>query len=97
MTSISEFRAALSKMHARACGDASKVYMSIPADPERDADLLLSTAIDRLEQEAGVRIALVEAVETLLFEVTAGPSDAATRSAVVAAARAALQRARTEP
>lgn len=47
---ISALRAALSKMHARACGDTSKVYMSIPADATRDADLLLSAALDELEQ-----------------------------------------------
>ena len=46
---ISILRAALSKMHARACGDASMVYMSVPAEPNRDADLLLSAALDELE------------------------------------------------
>lgn len=41
-------RMALRKMHARAMGDASVVYMSIPADRTRDADLLLDDALDEL-------------------------------------------------
>lgn len=50
MTDIKKLREALSKMHARACDDTSQVYMSIPADPQRDADLLLSAALDELEE-----------------------------------------------
>lgn len=53
--SIDTLRAALSKMHARACGDESKVYMSIPAEPARDADLLLSAALDELERLRAAR------------------------------------------
>lgn len=41
-------RQALHKMHARAMGDKSVIYMSIPADRARDADLLLSDALDEL-------------------------------------------------
>lgn len=48
MKTIEELRAALSKMHKRACGDTSQVYMSVPADPERDADLMLSEALTEL-------------------------------------------------
>lgn len=47
---IEKLRKALSTMHARACGDDSKVYMSIPARPNEDADLLLSAALDELEE-----------------------------------------------
>jgi len=46
---ISELRDALLKMHARATGDQSAVYMSVPADPRRDADLMLMAALEELE------------------------------------------------
>jgi hypothetical protein len=36
-------------MHRRACGDTSVVYMSVPADLTKDADLLLSDALGELE------------------------------------------------
>ena len=45
---MATLRMALRKMHRRACGDESVVYMSIPADRERDADLLLEDALDEL-------------------------------------------------
>ena len=45
---MATLRMALRKMHRRACGDESAVYMSIPADRERDADLLLEDALDEL-------------------------------------------------
>lgn len=48
MKRAAELHAALSKMHKRACGDTSQVYMSVPADRERDADLVLSDAIEEL-------------------------------------------------
>lgn len=45
---MATLRMALRKMHARAMGDTSVVYMSIPADRTRDADLLLDDALDEL-------------------------------------------------
>lgn len=62
MTSIDQIRSALSKMHKRACGDASQVYMSIPADFTKDADLILSSAIDEL---AAARSALAHVASCL--------------------------------
>ncbi len=50
MKTIEVIREAMMKMHRRATGDDRSVYMSIPADPERDADLILSAAIDELGQ-----------------------------------------------
>ena len=47
--SIESLVRALQKMHNRACGDASSVYMSIPADHARDADLMLADALIELK------------------------------------------------
>lgn len=41
-------RKALQRIHHVATGQSDRAYMSIPADPKRDADLLLSAAIDEL-------------------------------------------------
>lgn len=41
-------RKALQLIHRVAIGQSDRAYMSIPADPKRDADLLLSAAIDEL-------------------------------------------------
>ncbi len=60
-----ELRAALRKMHARACGNEGAVYMSIPADPRRDADLLLDAAIDELVALRGLRDELLAALVRL--------------------------------
>jgi hypothetical protein len=46
---IEKIREALKRMHHKAIGEDDRAYMSIPADPERDADLILSAAIDELE------------------------------------------------
>lgn len=50
MATIKKLHEALSKMHRRACGDTSIVYMSVPADSTEDADLLLDGALDELEE-----------------------------------------------
>ena len=68
MHSIEEIRKAFSKVHKRACGDTDEVYMSIPADPRRDADLIISAAIDELEQYRN------EAKEILATLSNPGPS-----------------------
>lgn len=47
---IAEIRAALKTIHDVALGRSEAAYMSIPADPNRDADLILSAAIDELEE-----------------------------------------------
>lgn len=44
---IAELSAALMRMHNRACGDESIVYMSVPPRPG-DADLMLATALEEL-------------------------------------------------
>lgn len=41
---------ALDRTHRRACGETGIHYMSIPPDFERDADLILSDAIEELEK-----------------------------------------------
>jgi hypothetical protein len=46
---IERIREALQRIHMVACGKSDRAYMSIPADPRRDADLILSAAIDELE------------------------------------------------
>ncbi len=48
MKTIEEIRAALGHIHAYALQKTGRPYMSIPADPNRDADLILSAAIDEL-------------------------------------------------
>lgn len=55
MKTIEEIRKALQLIHHVATGQSTRAYMSIPADPNRDADLILSAAIDELEQ---LRLAL---------------------------------------
>lgn len=62
MKTIDEIRAAFMRVHHRACGDDREVYMSVPADPERDADLIVTAAIDEL---AALREALKKCVEAL--------------------------------
>lgn len=43
-----ELREALQRIHHVAIGKSDRAYMSIPADPRHDADLVLSAAIDEL-------------------------------------------------
>lgn len=50
MKTIEEIRKALITIHHYAMGKSKSPYMSVPADPNRDADLILSAAIDELEQ-----------------------------------------------
>lgn len=45
---IEEIREALIRIHHVAIGKSTAAYMSVPADPKRDADLILSAAIDEL-------------------------------------------------
>lgn len=59
MKTIEEIRAAFQRIHDRACGNTSIVYMSIPADPRRDADIIVADAIDELAT-ARERIAELE-------------------------------------
>ncbi len=49
MKTIEEIREAFHKIHDVATGKSDRAYMSIPADRERDADLILSEAIKELE------------------------------------------------
>lgn len=46
---IETIRKALQHIHHVAIGESDRAYMSIPADPKRDADLILVAAIDELD------------------------------------------------
>jgi hypothetical protein len=50
---MSTYREALARLHRVASGQSSEAYMSIPARPDVDADLLLIAALDELEQLRG--------------------------------------------
>lgn len=53
MNSIDKIRTALETAHSLACGhrsDTGMPYMSIPANVETDADLILSDAVDELDR-----------------------------------------------
>jgi hypothetical protein len=50
LKTIEEIREAALLMHRVATGRSNRSYMSIPADPSRDADLILGVAIDELEE-----------------------------------------------
>lgn len=58
---LKTLREALSRMHSVAIGESRDSYMRVPADPKRDADLLLSAALEELAA-ARKRIAYLEAV-----------------------------------
>jgi hypothetical protein len=45
---IKEIRKALYAIHHVATGQSDRAYMSVPARPDHDADLILSAAIDEL-------------------------------------------------
>lgn len=62
-----ELRDALKRIHHYAIGESDRAYMSIPADPRHDADLVLSAAIDELVE---LRAKVVPAVDATL-DVTA--------------------------
>ena len=56
-TSEEELREALQRIHRVATRQTSESYMSIPADPARDADLLIGGAIDELmDMRAALRL-----------------------------------------
>jgi hypothetical protein len=50
MKTIEEIRKAFQQVHGRACGDTRIVYMTIPPDFERDADMIVAAAIDELAE-----------------------------------------------
>lgn len=58
---IKEIHDAFDKVHRRAMGETRDAYMSIPARPDVDADLIVTSAIDELA-------ALRTQVETLTAE-----------------------------
>lgn len=51
--SIEKIRQALQRMHRFATGETTRPYMQIPANPQEDADLILSAAITELEHRRG--------------------------------------------
>lgn len=55
MKTIEEIRAAFDLVYRKAIGETKASFMSIPADPERDADLIVSAAIDELEKLRGFK------------------------------------------
>lgn len=62
--SIEQIRHALQRIHHVAIGDSDRAYMSIPANPKEDADLILSAAIDELEQLRARAAETAELLET---------------------------------
>lgn len=71
MKTIEEIRAALTHMHHYAMEETGRPYMSIPADPKRDADLILSAAIDELGQLRAAQssfIATMQRMQSRLFK-----------------------------
>lgn len=63
MKTIEQIRDAFHLIHRVATGQSDRGYMSIPADPERDADLIVAAAIDELEALRAERDALKAQVE----------------------------------
>lgn len=53
MKPIEEIRAAFHRIHRVATGQSTEAFMSIPARPEHDADLIVSAALDELEELRG--------------------------------------------
>lgn len=70
---MATLRMALRKMHRRACGDESAAYMSIPADRERDADLLLEDALDELANYRALEAPTLNAPQPPPTSDDAGP------------------------
>ena len=56
-------RAALQRIHRAATGQSDAAYMSIPANPNEDADLILSAAIDELVELREAVAALKAAIK----------------------------------
>ncbi len=65
---IDELRAALLKIHRLATAGSNEPYMSIPPNPERDADLIVMAAIDELASLRAARDALKAENGTLFDE-----------------------------
>jgi hypothetical protein len=103
---IETIREAMFRMHRTAIGDPrGGGYMSIPADPRRDADLILGAAIDELaalraQLDAAVG-ALVEAERALTVAVRVACEDMPDfdpgEHVVIKKCRAALRLAREKP
>lgn len=76
MKTIEEIRAAFLKIHHHATGTKRDSYMSIPADPQRDADLIVDAAIDELaklrDEVATVRRTTMEKCAELAKKRAAG-------------------------
>ena len=87
-------RAAFLQIHHRAIGKSDRVYMSIPPDPERDADLILDDAIRELAHLREV----VKAMEASLEAFTRGyerePDCVCSRCEALPGALSALELAR---
>jgi hypothetical protein len=65
---IDEIRDAFLHVHHVAIGTSERSYMSIPADPQRDADLIVMAAIEELKT-------LRETVAEVRAEVSKGLGD----------------------
>lgn len=98
--SIESLHAALDKIHRRACdGPSAPSYMSVPADPRRDADLMLSLAIDELSAlraEVAKLQAEVERLRMVLLNLTREASAAMQRRSCTDSMSHALSLARAE-
>ena len=69
--SIDEIHEAFMRIHRLACGTSDRAYMSIPADPQRDADLIVSAAIDELRALRDSRAELEAALRECLPHLVA--------------------------
>ena len=63
---IAEIRAAFLLIHHVATGQSTRAYMSVPANPEHDADLIVSAAIDELEVSRSAMMELVAAAREVV-------------------------------
>jgi hypothetical protein len=60
---IEEIREAFYRIHQYATGQTRTSYMSIPVNPKRDADFILSDAIDELSSLRSVLRTVTEALD----------------------------------
>ena len=83
---IEEIHEAFLLMHHVAIGKSDRAYMSIPADPNRDADLIVSAAIDELKALRDAKVSL-ENIITMLERQLDGPTGFRARVRELEAAR----------
>lgn len=75
MKTIEEIRAALTHIHHYAMEQTGQPYMSIPADPKRDADLIISAAISELEQLRVAQSSFIATMQRMQSSFRKTPSE----------------------